>query len=435
MNIRFSFYYIYIVIICMILLTACSSHQFKPLEKESDMKHADRYTTSRTVTLPKGAEIKEKLNDFDSKSKSIHDEEIELFLQDFFDLFNDGRMDELTSDYLDSTMHSIHIAFIADLMKNRSAQIQFNSIQSMVENEEDRSKLLSISTNMQLSQPKENVSDQIFYLLLVKHDNGYRIKEFYYPDREEMLALLKELEDKYEEAQSSEDTITIFKPEDDHSTGKLEIDKSRDDSMTSVKSIVQNNDHKVFQIIASNDEYEVTGSGFFIRKGIIATNFHVIVDMTEGFILLTDGSTYEIEGIIAGDPQYDLAILKLKKEVGDPVHIGDPYAVEKGDEVVAIGSPLGIINTVSVGIISNIWTFDDVNQFQISVPIDHGSSGGALFNMDGQVIGMTTAGIAESGADLNFAISIEYVDMFLDYYAEDSFNNIESISLKELFGN
>lgn len=157
--------------------------------------------------------------------------------------------------------------------------------------------------------------------------------------------------------------------------------------------------------------------------------------MTEGFILLTDGSTYEIEGIIAGDPQYDLAILKLKKEVGDPVHIGDPYAVEKGDEVVAIGSPLGIINTVSVGIISNIWTFDDVNQFQISVPIDHGSSGGALFNMDGQVIGMTTAGIAESGADLNFAISIEYVDMFLDYYAEDSFNNIESISLKELFGN
>ena len=84
-----------------------------------------------------------------------------------------------------------------------------------------------------------------------------------------------------------------------------------------------------------------------------------------------------------------MAILKLTEQIGvEPVRLGGISDVQKGEMAVAIGSPLGLFNTVSTGIISNTWNQDGVHLIQISIPITHGNSGGALFDDSGKVIGV-----------------------------------------------
>ncbi|WP_253944888.1 stalk domain-containing protein [Paenibacillus sp. NEAU-GSW1] len=151
------------------------------------------------------------------------------------------------------------------------------------------------------------------------------------------------------------------------------------------------------------------GSGVVIGDRWILTNHHVIVDAASATVLTVDGDNFEVAGVAAYDEDYDLAIIQTKESLGvAPVELG--YAdltSKKGDKVVAIGSPLGLQNTVSDGLISNIVYEGGVRYIQTSAPIDHGSSGGALFNEYGELIGITTAGYT-SQADLNFAVAVTY---------------------------
>ena len=87
--------------------------------------------------------------------------------------------------------------------------------------------------------------------------------------------------------------------------------------------------------------------------------------------------------------------------------MGKASDTDKGSIAVAIGSPLGLFNTVSTGIISNFWESEGIDLIQISIPITHGNSGGALFNESGKLIGITTSGMGE--ANLNFAISSSHI--------------------------
>src|SRR5574342_400240 len=93
--------------------------------------------------------------------------------------------------------------------------------------------------------------------------------------------------------------------------------------------------------------------------------------------------------------------------------------LEKGDSVVAIGSPEGLFNTVSTGIISNLhqWTDGGVtlNMIQTTAPITHGSSGGALFNKYGEVIGVTSSGY--DLGNLNFAVAISHAQTWINIYS------------------
>ncbi|MCQ6559047.1 stalk domain-containing protein [Paenibacillus mendelii] len=171
--------------------------------------------------------------------------------------------------------------------------------------------------------------------------------------------------------------------------------------------IVQLNDEKVVMINTKRAQ----GSGVVIGGNQILTNYHVIADASEATVITIDGDSLEVEGIVAYDEDYDLAVIQTKQEIGyDPVLLGTGYDLQKGDHVVAIGSPLGVQNTVSEGIVSNIY-YDAI---QISVPIDHGSSGGALFNDYGELVGITSSGIDKSSADLNFAIPMSNVFSLLD---------------------
>ena len=152
------------------------------------------------------------------------------------------------------------------------------------------------------------------------------------------------------------------------------------------------------------------GSGFVIgEKGIVITNNHVIQGAEDIYIRLDDGREYKAK-VIGADPLSDIAVLKIdSKEKFIPVKFGDSDKARIGDWVIAIGNPLGLSGTVTSGIISARNRDIGVNRYedfiQTDASINVGNSGGPLFNMDGDVIGINTAIFGRGGSiGIGFAI-------------------------------
>lgn len=163
------------------------------------------------------------------------------------------------------------------------------------------------------------------------------------------------------------------------------------------------------------------GSGFILTEdGYILTNYHVVENSNSITVAMYNGDTYDAT-LIGYDESNDVAVLKVDAEGLSPVVLGDSDNLNVGDSVVAIGNPLGELTfTMTAGYISALdreITPDrtPINMLQTDVAINAGNSGGPLFDMDGNVIGMTTAkvsGTTESGVSiegLGFAIPINDV--------------------------
>ncbi len=159
-------------------------------------------------------------------------------------------------------------------------------------------------------------------------------------------------------------------------------------------------------IYGFNGDISGSGSGFFISAdGLAITNFHVAANSSLLVITTQDGKKYSDVTIIDCDEKNDLALLRINGGPFPYLEFGDSSAVRQGQTVYAIGSPLGLTNTLSTGIISNpLRVLDDTTYIQISVPIAPGSSGGALIDEQGKVIGVTSAGFSNSTGDLNLAV-------------------------------
>ena len=144
------------------------------------------------------------------------------------------------------------------------------------------------------------------------------------------------------------------------------------------------------------------GSGFIIdSSGIIVTNNHVISEAEDILVTIEGGEDYEAT-VIGADPLSDLAVLKVKSNKKfKPVKFGDSDEARIGDWVIAIGNPLGLSGTVTAGIISarnrNIGMSRYEDFIQTDASINQGNSGGPLFNMDGEVIGINTAILGRQG--------------------------------------
>jgi hypothetical protein len=158
-----------------------------------------------------------------------------------------------------------------------------------------------------------------------------------------------------------------------------------------------------------NDQPLSLGSGFFINtKGDIATNHHVLQGSAKAIIRTTKGGKGEILEIIQDDPELDLIVAKTSIKEIPPVPLGDSDSIIVGEDIVAIGNPAGLEGTISKGIISGIRKAEELKFIQITAPISPGSSGGPVFNMLGNVIGIATAYLA-SGQNLNFAMPVNYL--------------------------
>ena len=151
------------------------------------------------------------------------------------------------------------------------------------------------------------------------------------------------------------------------------------------------------------------GSGFIINKnGTVITNNHVI-NNAEDIVVRIGDKDYKAE-IIGADPYADIAVLKINsKDIFKPVKFGDSDEARVGDWVVAIGNPFGLGGTVTSGIVSarnrdiNLTRYDDFIQTDAS--INQGNSGGPLFNLAGDVIGVNTAILGQGGSiGIGFAI-------------------------------
>lgn len=174
-------------------------------------------------------------------------------------------------------------------------------------------------------------------------------------------------------------------------------------------------------IVVTKDELDKPlrqGSGFVVsRDGKVITNYHVIQGAAFGEIRFRDGASYQIEGTIASNPERDLVLLKIKT-ASNEFHflpLGDSDHVEIGEQVIAVGSPLGLEATVSPGFVSGVRDEDGLKLLQTTAPISPGNSGGALINLAGEVVGVPTLSRtfvhqnATLSQNLNFAVPSNYV--------------------------
>ena len=153
------------------------------------------------------------------------------------------------------------------------------------------------------------------------------------------------------------------------------------------------------------------GSGFIVdTAGVVVTNNHVIADADEINVIMNDGTKIKAE-LVGVDKKTDLAVLKFKppREL-TAVKFGDSDKLRLGEWVIAIGNPFSLGGSVTAGIVSarnrdiNTGPYDDF--LQTDAAINKGNSGGPLFNMDGEVIGVNTAIISPSGGSIGIGFAV-----------------------------
>ena len=151
------------------------------------------------------------------------------------------------------------------------------------------------------------------------------------------------------------------------------------------------------------------GSGFVVTpSGAVVTSLHVVRGATKVRVKFPSGDVYLTDEIVDFDADKDIAIIKIKGFQLPVVTLGDSDKTDVGGQVIAISSPEGLTNSLTTGVISGVRRLSTHRVFQITAPISQGSSGGALFDDGGNVVGITSY-ILRSGQNINFAVPINYV--------------------------
>jgi hypothetical protein len=151
------------------------------------------------------------------------------------------------------------------------------------------------------------------------------------------------------------------------------------------------------------------GSGFVASSdGSVITNYHVIRGASRATAKFGDGTFAPVSGVVAYDPDHDVAVAQVQVPSPPTLKLGNSDSLAVGEHVVAIGSPLGLQNTISEGIVSGL----PGNVIQMSTPISPGSSGGPVLDTAGEVVGISVATVA-AGQNLNFAVPVNWAKRYL----------------------
>jgi serine protease Do len=155
------------------------------------------------------------------------------------------------------------------------------------------------------------------------------------------------------------------------------------------------------------------GTGFLVQEGVVVTNDHVVEPASRIEVVLSDERTVDAVGIIARDPDNDLALLKVPALGVPPLPVETSATLEPGDRIIVLGNPLGLSGTVSDGIVAALRPqglgpesedfFENTPLIQITAPISSGSSGSPVLNSRGAVVGVAVSQYVY-GQNLNFAI-------------------------------
>ena len=166
----------------------------------------------------------------------------------------------------------------------------------------------------------------------------------------------------------------------------------------------------MLEVYSNNNQQIAIGSGFVaFDSNLLITNYHVIDGSSYVIAISDDKEKYLITRICCFNKDRDIVILQFDQATkAEPLPLDTDENLKRAQIVVAIGSPLGSKNTVSTGIISSFYSKNGKDWIQFTAPISSGSSGGALFNDEGEIIGVTTATYA-SAQNLNMAVKIEEV--------------------------
>ncbi len=184
--------------------------------------------------------------------------------------------------------------------------------------------------------------------------------------------------------------------------GQQSATVAKKESATVVEITVFDQDGKVLS----------SGSGFIVRAdGVLVSNNHVIDGASSASVTLPNGDIFDDVTLLDSDKRRDLVLLKIKALNLLVSRLGDSDAVDVGQHVIAIGNPEGLVRSVSDGIVSAMRQADGFKVIQVTAPVSPGSSGGPLFNDDGQVIGVTSG--AMDGQNLNLAVPINYLKPLL----------------------
>jgi serine protease Do len=192
-----------------------------------------------------------------------------------------------------------------------------------------------------------------------------------------------------------------------------------------LKDIIYENQKLVVCIEVETSEGKFIGSGFLYNdKGDIVTNAHVVQENSSVKVKMSDTTTYS--GVVIGKSNTtDVALIRVEKLKGKkPMRVDKSKKYEIGDEIIALGSPLGLQNSATTGIISgvdrdfNIENYQYKGMYQISAPISEGNSGGPLIDRKtGQVIGINSAKLGEE--TIGFSIPIHKVVELLDNWSNN----------------
>lgn len=175
---------------------------------------------------------------------------------------------------------------------------------------------------------------------------------------------------------------------------------------------------------AGGDAY--SGTGFFVDgSGVIATNYHVIEGGRRITAKTHSGVTLFCKGVLTMDEKRDLVLLKFAGSGFKSLSLADSEKIQRGESVAVIGSPLGLEQTVSSGIVSAKRVSNGWEQIQVTAPISKGSSGSPVVNMKGEVVGVATF-MRLNGQALNFASSVKHLSPMVN-----SLEQLEPVTLAD----
>jgi len=168
----------------------------------------------------------------------------------------------------------------------------------------------------------------------------------------------------------------------------------------------------VFQVFAEDKENEEAddcyGSAVLIGTDLLVTCHHVVQDRETITVMGRNLKEFEAE-VIRTDEERDLAFLRADKDFSEFIELGSIDGISIGDYVYAVGSPSGYTNTLTEGLISNLLDLDGTKMIQTTAAMSKGSSGGALVDQYGRLVGITALGILGDSGMINFAIPSIYV--------------------------